>query len=197
MRMDPTINRKRRVPQMKRTTWIAFGAASLALAVVMLALSLWEAFGGAAKMRVIPVPGYHELSLDKAGLYVGVYQHAGQGPMPVRELSRLDVRVTSTDRYEDVPVLMNSAGQSVSRLGFRGMPVFNFVAPHAGDYTLSAVYLEGMTGPNVPILVFHQSTIDVRQTLTVGALFFLFFVVLGIWILVKSQAWGGDGPEAG
>jgi hypothetical protein len=187
--MDPTIKRKRHVPELSRGAWIGIGTAAVVLAFVMLGMSLWETFGGAAKMRVIRVPGFHELKLSQSGLYVGVYQHTGQGPIPVNELSRLDVRIMSKDQYEEVPVLMNTAGQSVSRMGFRGMPVFSFVAPHAGDYTLSAVYLEGMTGPNVSLLVFHQETIDVKQTLIVGALFFVFFLVLGIWVLAKSEKW--------
>jgi len=189
MRMDTTINRKRKVPGMNRTWLIGIGTGFIVLAIVMLGISLWEGFGGAAKMRVLRVPGFHELKLDQAGLYVGVYQHSGSGAMPARELSRLDVRVTSRDEGEQVPVLMNSSGQAVSRMGFRGMPVFNFIAPRGGVYTLSAVYLEGMTGPNVQLLVFHQGAADIKQTLAVGALFFIVFMGLGIWILVKSSAW--------
>ncbi len=195
MRMDTTIKRKRRIPGLSRSAWLGIGVAFVALSFVMAGASLWEAFGGAANVRVIRVPGFHELKLDEAGLYVGVYQQTGTAAIPARELSQLDVRVMAKDEYEEVPVLMNTSGQAVSRMGFRGMPVFNFVAPKAGDYTLSAVYVQGMTGPNVPIMVFHQGVIDVKQTLIVGALFFALFLCLGIWVLVKSTTWAAE-PES-
>jgi hypothetical protein len=89
----------------------------------------------------------------------------------------------------EVPVLLNTAGQAVSRMGFKGMPLFNFDAPSAGDYTLSAVYVNGETGPNVPVILFHQEVIDIKQTLIVGVLFFVFFGGMGLWVLVKGPAW--------
>lgn len=191
MKMDTTIKRKKSVvPAISRTGLVGIGTAFIILAIAMLGVALWEGFGGAAKMKILRVPGFHEVKLDQAGLYVGAYQHTGQGTMPVRELSRLDVRVTSKDEGTEVPVLMNTTGQAVSRLGFRGMPVFNFIAPRAGNYTISAIYLEGMTGPNLPVLFFHQGAGDIKQTLAVGSLFFVVFTALGIWILVKSSDWG-------
>lgn len=195
-RMDPTIKRgKREGGALSRKLIVGIGAAFLVLGVVTLGLALWEAFGGASKVRVVDVPGFHELKLDEAGAYVGLYQHRGATPIPHRELARLDVRVMSKGDYQEVPVLMNSGGQYFSRMGMQGMPVFNFVAPRAGTYTLSAVYLDETPGPNVSILVFNQAVQNIKQTLAVGALCFLFFAAVGVWIIVKSRAWAGLASE--
>jgi hypothetical protein len=189
VKMDPTIRRKRTIPGMNRNVLVGIGTAFIALSIIMLGISLWEAFGSAARFRVIRVPGFHELKLDKAGAYVGLYQHRGTTPLPVRELSRLDVRVMSKGDFQEIPVLMNNSGQSFNRMGMQGMPVFNFVAPRAGVYTLSAAYLEESGGPTVSIMVFHQGVQDIKQTLAVGGLFFVLFITLGIWVIVKSADW--------
>lgn len=194
VKMDPSIRRPPRAPALNRNALVGLGTAFIVLAIIMLAMALWEGFGGAARFRSIRVPGFHELELDQAGGYVGLYQHRGTAPLPVRELSRLDVRVMSKGDFQEVPVLMNSAGQSFNRLGMQGMPVFNFIIPRPGVYTLSAAYLDETGGPNVSILVFHQGVQNIRQTIAVGGLFFLVFTVLGIWIIVKSADWSTVKP---
>ena len=192
VKMDPSFRKPRQTPVMNRHVLVAVGASFIALAIIMLGLSLWEAFGGAARFHVIRVPGFHELNLEKPGVYIGLYQHHGSGPLPIQALSHLDVRVMSKNDFKEVPVLMNSAGQYFSRMGMQGMPVFNFEIPEAGSYTLSAAYIDAAGGPTVPILLFHQSVQNIRQTLTVGGLFFLLFVGLGIWVIFKSEEWSTE-----
>jgi hypothetical protein len=192
VKMDPTISRRQRKPPLSRNAIVGVGTGLIVLSIIVLAMALWEAFGSAANFRALRVPGFHELKLDEPGAYVGLYQHRGNGPIPARELSRLDVRVMSKGDFQEIPVLMNTAGQAYNRMGLQGMPVFNFVISEAGVYTLSAAYLDETGGPDVQIMVFHQGVQNVRQTLIVGILFFLFFVALGIWIIVKSADWSSE-----
>jgi hypothetical protein len=189
VKMDTTIRRPRRTPPIGRNALVGIGTAFIVLAIVMLGVSLWEGFGSAARFHMIRVPGFHELKLDQPGGYIGLYQHRGTTPLPVRELSRLDVRVMSKGEFQEVPVLMNTAGQSYNRMGLQGMPVFNFVIERPGVYTLSAAYLDEGGGPNVPIMVYHQGVQNIKQTLAVGGLFFILFVGLGVGVIVKSADW--------
>ena len=192
VKMDPTFKKPRTKPTVSRHLVIGIGTAFIVLAIIMLGMALWEGFGSAARFRVIRVPGFHELTLDKAGAYVGLYQHRGTGPLPVQALSKLDVRVMSKGDFQDVPVLMNTTGQSFNRMGMQGMPVFNFVIPRSGVYTLSAAYLEEAGGPTVSIMVFHQGVQDIKQTLAVGGMFFVLFLALGVWVLAKSSEWSTE-----
>jgi len=193
VKMDPTFKKPpRRKPHVSRNAVVGVGTAFIVLAIIMLAMSLWEGFGSAARFRVIRVPGFHELKLDKPGAYVGLYQHRGTAPLPVQALSRLDVRVMSKGDFQEIPVLMNNTGQFFNRMGMQGMPVFNFVAPQAGVYTLSAAYLEEAGGPTVSLIVFHQGVQDIKGTLIAGGLFFLLFISLGVWVLARSSEWSTE-----
>src|SRR4051812_34161185 len=113
---------------------IGAGVASIIVSLVIFGLSLWEGFGGGGKVRLVELPGFHEVELETAGLYAGIYQHRGAGPIPVKELSQMDVRIMSKGDYEEIPVLMNTAGQTYDRFGLRGMPLFNFVVQKPGAY---------------------------------------------------------------
>jgi hypothetical protein len=157
--------------------------------VLIFGLCLWETFGFGGKFRVIEVPGFHELKLDTPGLYAGIYQHRGTGPIPVKELSAVNVHLMKKESYEEVPVLMNNAGQTFNQFGFQGMPLFNFVIQDPGDYTLSAAYLDERGGPTVSILLIAQAVQNVKQTLIVGIAFFALFIALGIFMLVKLNSW--------
>ncbi len=169
---------------------IGTGIALIVLACVMAGLSLWEAFGGfSRRFRMIRLPGFHELKLDKEGLYAGVYQHQGATPLPAKELSQMQVQIFSKGDYREVPVLMNTAGQTFTQFGMAGMPLFNFMIDRPGAYTMSGVYPEGRSGPTVNILVFAQEVQNVKQTLFVGASFFVLFLGLGIFVLVKARDW--------
>ncbi len=192
VKMDPSFKKIRQTPTISRNAIVGTGTAFIVLAIVMLGMSLWEGFGSAARFRVIRVPGFHELTLDKAGAYVGLYQHRGTAPLPVQALSKLDVRVMSKGDFQEIPVLMNNTGQFFNRMGMQGMPIFNFVAPRAGVYTLSAAYLEEAGGPTVPIIVFHQGDQDIKGTLIAGGLFFILFLSLGVWVLAKSSEWSTE-----
>jgi len=174
---------------------IGIGITFIVLSVVILATSAWEGFGGLGKkFQIINLPGFHELQLKEAGLYGGVYQHRGTQPMPARQLMNMDVRILSKDTYESIPVMMNTTGQTFNRLGVRGMPLFNFLIQRPGAYTLSAIYLEGTSGPTVPIMVFPQAAQNVKQTIIVGSVFFALFLVLGIIILVNVKKWVPSSP---
>jgi hypothetical protein len=168
---------------------IGFGVASIVLSVIVLGACVYEGFFNGERMKMIELPGFHELKLETPGLYAGVYQHMGSGPLPIKELSQMDVRVMSKDTYEDVPVIMNSAGQTFDRLGMRGLPLFNFAVANAGAYTLSGVYTNGVNGPSVRVLLFSQAAGNIKQTLIVGVAFFLVFLTIGIVILTRLDHW--------
>lgn len=171
-----------------RKVLVGIGSAFIVLAVVILGTMAWEVFGGATnKFMVIELPGFHELTLKNPGLYAGVYQQRGQGAIPVDALSHMEIHVMSKKTFQEIPLLMNNTGQTFSQFGLRGMPLFNFMAPDAGDYTLSGVYADGKEGPRVDILLFSEAAQNIRQTLIVGSVFFFSFLGLGIWILIKSK----------
>src|SRR5205814_8806225 len=145
-----------------------------------------EELGGSGRnVKILEGPGFHDLDLDTPGIYAGIYQHRGNGPMPVEELSKLDVRIISKDSTRDIPVMMNSSGQTFSRWGVRGMPLFNVLIERPGFYSLSALYKGSAAGPSVSILFFAQSAQNTALTLMVGGFFFLVFLGLGIFVLVK------------
>ncbi len=164
---------------------IGIGVTSIVASLFVLGLCAYEAFFNGERVKMIELPGFHELKLESAGLYAGVYQHRGTGRMPVKQLTQMDVRVMSKDDYEDVPVAMNTAGQTFDQFGMRGLPLFNFAVRNPGTYTLSGVYANGVTGPAVRILLVSQSAGNIKQTLFVGVAFFIFFLALGIVVLVK------------
>lgn len=172
-----------------RTTLLVAGIVFIVLSVVILSLSLYESFLGGGKVRLVELPGFHELKLDTPGLYAGVYQHRKAGPLPLKELTQMDVRVMSKDDYQEVPVLMNSSGQTFNRLGVQGLPLFNFVIERAGVYTLSGVYTGDSKGPTASILLFPQTVQNIKQTLIVGGGFFILFLALGIFLLIKRNQW--------
>ena len=172
-----------------RPALLMAGIGFIVLSVIILSLSLYETFLGGGKVKLVELPGFHELKLDAPGLYAGVYQHRRAGPLPLKELTQMDVRIMSKDDYQEVPVLMNSSGQTFNRLGIQGLPLFNFVIERAGVYTLSAVYTGESKGPSVPILIFPQTAQNIKQTLIVGGSFFILFLALGIFFLIRRNRW--------
>src|SRR5438093_1248787 len=113
MRMRDEIKRKPHSGvRLSYGVWIGAGVAFLVLAAAMLGLTVYEGFFGGGSIQMVELPGFHELNLTKPGLYAGVYQHRGTGPFPIKALSQLDVRIMSKTTYEEVPVLLNNAGQT-------------------------------------------------------------------------------------
>lgn len=175
---------KNLTPQ-KLLFWL--GTASLVLAGAVLTVSLWDAFFRmGSKALVLDVPGFHVLDLDTPGVYAGIYQHRGSGAIPVEQLSQLSIHVISKDTYEEIPVLMNSTGQTVTRMGFEGMVVFNFLIDKPGFYTLSALSSGAASSGPLSLLLLPQS-LDPRSPLLAGAFFTLVFAGLGGWALWKSR----------
>jgi hypothetical protein len=173
----------------KRGTWITTGIAAIFLGTVLLGLSLYEAFGrNTGKFHQLDIPGFHSLRLETPGLYAGVYQHRGEGPVPAADLARLSVRLMSGGAFQEIPVMMNTTGQVFQRFGQVGMALFHFVIQTPGAYTLSAVYPEE-PGPSAQIFVVSQSLRDVKPTLIVGMVFFSLFLGLGVWVIIKSKTW--------
>jgi len=168
---------------------IACGVICILLSVVILGASLWEAFGGIQnKFHSVTLPGFHDLELKDRGLYGGVYQHRGTGPLPIKQIVNLDVRIIHKDSYQEIGVLMNTTGQVFDRMGVRGIPVFNFAVEHPGSYSISGIYRNG-EGPTLPIMIFSQAAQNIKQTLTVGIFSFVMFLSLGIVVLVKVKKW--------
>jgi hypothetical protein len=142
-------------------------------------------------IQMVTLPGFHELKLETPGLYAGIYRHQGRGPIPVKALSQLDVRLMSKNDYQEVPVLMNVTGQTFDRLGVRGMPLFSFVIEQPGDYTLSAFAKEADDKtPSINVMVLPQTAQNAKQTLFVGGSCLVFFIGLGIFILMHVKTWG-------
>jgi len=177
-------------PKYLRGSLVGLGVILIVLGSLVLLMSLWEGFGGLRNRFItIELPGFHELDLKDAGLYGGVYQHQRPGPIPAKELTKMDVRIMAKRDYREVPVLMNTTGQTFDRLGMRGMPLFNFSIEEPGVYTISGVYLDIDTGPTVPVMIVAQAAQNIKQTLITGAIFFSLFVFLGILIFVKLNKW--------
>jgi hypothetical protein len=172
------------------------GVASIAIGVLVLGMSLYETFLSGSKIRSVSLPGFHEVTLEEPGMYAGVYQHQGQGALPVSTLMRMDVRLMSKDDYQEVPVSMNMTGQTFNRLGVQGMPVFSFVVDRAGSYALSAFSKEGSDKtPPINVMIVPQTAQNAKQTLFVGAACLVFFVGLGIFILFHTRTWSPKSPK--
>ncbi|MCG3205632.1 MAG: hypothetical protein KCHDKBKB_02354 [Elusimicrobia bacterium] len=161
------------------------GITAIVVSFVVLGVGLYEGLTGGGRMKTLQLPGFQEVQLETPGLYAGVYRHRSTKEIPIKALTQLDVRVLSKEDYEEIPVLMNSGGQTFNRMGFQGMPLFNFAIARAGAYTISGVYSGGVEGPSVEILLIPQSAGNIKQTLVVTLGFFLFFLGLGIVILLR------------
>lgn len=190
MRMDDSIKSRKKNPVvLHRGILMSAGIGLIVIAVAAAAVSLWEAFGGGGRVQMVEVPGFHELKLDTPGLYAGVYQHRGNRPLPAQALSELDIRIMSKGDYQEIPVLVNTVGQTFERFGLKGMPVFNFVIDSPGIYTMSAVYKGENKGPTVPVFVIPQAVQNIKQTLIVGVACFILFLSTGIYLLLKLKQW--------
>lgn len=174
---------------MGRGFLMGLGISFLVLSFVVLGFGLFEGFLGGGKIKMLQLPGFQEVELETAGLYAGVYQHRGTGPLPINSLTKMDVRVMSKEDYEEVPVLMNSSGQTFNRLGFQGLPLFNFAISKPGAYTISGVSTGGETGPIVKVLLIPQTAGNIKQTLFVSIAFFIVFLAMGILILLRLERW--------
>ncbi len=174
----------------RRTLLRCIVIGSIVLSVVILSLAMWESFsGGGDRFFSVELPGFHEVELKTPGLYAGLYQHQGSTPIPVAELLKMEVRLLSKDTYEQIPVLMNTTGQTFQQLGVQGMALFNFVIQQPGAYTLSGVYPGEEGGPTISVLVLSQAVQDVKQTMIVGLVFFALFLAGGIWVLINLKNW--------
>jgi hypothetical protein len=161
--------------------------ASFVLAVAIATAAVWDGFFKLGQQaQIIEAPGFHVLDLETPGVYAGVYQHRGNGPMPVEDLSRLDVHVMSKETYQEVPVMMNKSGQILSKFGTQGMVVFNFLTDKPGFYTLSAVY-SGAEGPPLSLVLLPQAVENLRPMLAAGGVFFLIFVGLGVYLIRQGR----------
>jgi hypothetical protein len=198
MKMDTSFPRDKKTIHKNfsaRSLLMSLGIGLIVVSVVVLGLSLWEAFGKGGQISLVKIPGFHELTLEEPGLYAGVYQHRGQGPIPAQQLSQLDVKILSKDDYEEVPVVMNTQALTFDKLGVKGMPVFNFVINKAGSYTMSALYLGQEAGPKATLMIIPQTVQNLKQTMVVGIGLFVAFLAGGILILLKMDRWAPKGGQ--
>src|SRR5438105_3439001 len=104
MQFDTRVKKKGPRPRLpvNRGLLIGLGVSFIVLSLLILGLSIWESLGLGSRVQVIELPGFHQLDLKSAGLYTGLYQHRGSGPIPVKQLSTMDVRMMSKGSYEEV-----------------------------------------------------------------------------------------------
>ena len=187
---EPYAKKKTLVPRPKRSLFIGLGVGLIGISVLILGLSIWDVASDlSGQFFTIELPGFQELDLKIPGLYAGVYQHHGNTPIPAEELSKLQVRIFSEETYTNVPVMMNTTGQTFQQMGLKGMPLFNFIVQKAGRYTLSGVYPEGVNGRTVSVLLMSQSAQNIKGAIFSGLLFFCLFLGTGIWVLVRMKNW--------
>jgi len=186
----PYKSSKLKITRPKRKFFVILGTSLIIVSVLILGLCLWDIAGGLkGQFFSFDLPGFQMLDLKNTGLYAGVYQHRGPGPIPAEELIKMQVRIFSEGSYEEVPVMMNTTGQTFQQLGVKGMPLFNFIVQKPGRYTLSGVYPDGVNGRTVPVLLMAQSAQNIKGTLIAGFIFFVLFLGVGIWVLVKAKTW--------
>ncbi len=174
-------------PMSIKSAFLWGGISCLVFGVIIVGAGAWDTFFRVGRQtQVVEAPGFHVLDLETPGVYAGIYQHRGDGPIPVEALSRLDVRLSAKETYQEVPVMMNKSAQVFSQLGVRAVLVCNFLIEKPGFYTLSATYT-GDNGPAVSLLLVPQSAQSVRPMLAGGALFFLIFTGLGIYLIRQSR----------
>ena len=180
---------------MTRPIIIGSGITLIVLACVIAVMGVVETVGSLrGNFNMVELPGFHEIELKEPGLYGGIYQHRSSGPMPIQALTQLDVRIMDKVTYEQIPVVMNTTGQTFQQMGMKGMPVFNFIVHKPGWYNVSAIFRGDATGPTIPVMIFAQAAQNVKQTVIVAGLFFVLFLTMGILMLVKLNRWA---PKTG
>jgi len=180
------------VPRPKRGLFIGLGAGLIAISVLILGLAIWDiASSISGQYFALDLPGFQELKLKSPGLYAAVYQHHGNTPIPAEALSKMQVRIFSEETYENIPVMMNTTGQTFQQMGLKGMPLFNFIIQKEGRFTLSGVYPDGINGPTVSVVLMSQATQNIKGAIFAGLLFFILFLGTGIWVLVRTKHWLG------
>ena len=98
----------------------------------------------------------------------------------------MSIKVFAKDGFQEVPVALNSSGETFTRLGQTGMVLFNFGINQPGRYTISGLYLDAQ-GPTVPVVLVSQGVRNTKPTLIVSGFFFLFFLTMGVWMMRKKH----------
>ena len=172
-------------PQQIRWSYL-LGAVICAVGIII----FWVAVGSVAwntarNVQKITLPGEAYLKFRKPGIYLGVYSHRGEDPVPMEALSGLSLSLTNTFSGQPLP-LAKMPPAAFSMAGQQGVALFQTEAPEAGEYILKAVY-GGGAGPNFEAFVMHESLANNRSDLAAGVIFCLVLLVSGGVILYRTS----------
>jgi len=182
-------------PDLLKGILIAAGVLLIFFSVIILGMGIWEGFSSVREnVHLVTIPGIHEINFKSAGQYVGLYQHQGRGPVPIKFLKGMEYRLLSKDGYKEIPLSINKNADIIGKFGQEAVLLFNFVIEEAGEYSFSAFNLTEEQGfPELPVVIFGQGAQGLKQSIIIGALFFVLFLVLGIVVLIQAKKVGGTG----
>jgi hypothetical protein len=163
---------------------LGVGSCALGLAILLAAgaTSLRSALRG---VRKADLPGRTALTLNRPGLYLGLYRHLGEDPAPLRELSQLEILLTDEG---GVPVPLTRTPGAAARVGGQAaLVLFHAEVPSSGRYRLSSAYPSGVPGPSVEAWLVHESLPETRSELAAGAVVCLVLSVFGVFVLVRTR----------
>lgn len=160
---------------------MAVGMIALVVSVSQVALTSYRG------IKKISLPGAKVLTLKEPGIYVGVYQHSNDNPVPAEELSRLEIQLSESSNGFPVPLVRLSGAQVFSVGGQVGAVLFQTEISEPGDYFLSAVYPQGVPGPTIEGLLIHESVQSNRADLVVGIIVCLVLNGFGVFTLIKTS----------
>jgi hypothetical protein len=175
----------------EKRNWIMWGYTAGGILCLTGLIILSVALGQALRTTLrgflpISLPGANALTLKKAGLYIGVYQHTGTTAIPVRELSEMKISVSDTETGSFLPLQRGLGAQVFMAGGKSGAVLFQFEAPASGKYLLDAAYPSG-TGPAVSAFLIHESLQNNRSDIAVGIILCVVFAGFGIYTLVRTR----------
>jgi hypothetical protein len=130
------------------------------------------------RLQRVVVPGTAELELEDTGRYTIFYEYRstvdGREYRTAESIPDLDIRVTSVDTGEPVPVSSAFGSTTYETWNRAGESVATFRIDDPGTYELAAEYAGGVVGPEI-VLALGEG-IGTSILLSVGTLFGAGFV---------------------
>lgn len=188
------------------------------IAAILVLVGVGAAVGGIAylvmqlrhqteQMQRVVVPGEGTVTLAEPGTYKIYHEHqsvvGGRSFSNPASLPSLQCTVTAADTGGRVPLRPVSTSETYSMGAHQGVAVWQFDADAAGDYTVSATYPPGESGPEA-VLAVGQSMVGAIFLMVFGMMggcgfamlmFALALVLVIVW-LVRRSAGGAEAKPA-
>ncbi|MBI3012274.1 MAG: hypothetical protein HYY63_01465, partial [Elusimicrobia bacterium] len=133
---------------------------------------------------LLQVPGEQKVRLKLPGSYIAVCLEKNLTGADKQRLQ--DLEYSLFGKSGDIEVLKFPSRVYATDRGSDQIPLFQFVAEKAGNYTFSSGYAYDMEGPKIKAVLFHTDLGYVRTELFVGLGMFLVLGVLGFYFIRRN-----------